>query len=161
MMEPKRLIEEHVQSATICMVTIDVMQWSLKAETLSRQWMDASGCIWFCFFESESGFDGFVDGHMEVFYSNVSRSKFMSLVGFASEIELHDIHDETHPAFPSSKLMGIHIPFKLVKFIPESAFYWDDKKEDMVSLRLRSPHDSKFQFGQDLLPHIRSVGNLN
>jgi hypothetical protein len=136
MEDARRIIDDHIKSATICMVTIDISQWSLKPEALSRQWQDPNGDIWFCFFDNEPEYQSIADGHMEVFYSNVQQSKFMSLVGFASRADSSDAHP-SHPAFPALTMPDIDVPFRLMKFIPDRAFYWDHEKDDMITLRLR------------------------
>jgi hypothetical protein len=145
MEDARRIINDHIQSATICMVTMDISQWSLKPEALSRQWQDPDGNIWFCFFDSESEFQFITDGHMEVFYSNVQQSKFMSLVGFATVADGSDAHP-AHPAFPALSMPDKEIPFRLMKFIPDRAFYWDQEKDDMVTLRLQDEFNSKYRF---------------
>jgi hypothetical protein len=143
----RKIIEDHIQSATICMVTVDIMQWSLKPEDLSRQWVDGEGNVWFTFFDNDVDSKSFTEGHMEVFYSNVTQSKFMSLVGYAVHADHVDRLDETHPAYPAINLNSDNLPFRLLKFIPESAYYWDNQKEDMVSLRLRKLHwDDRYKF---------------
>lgn len=136
MEEARRIIDDHIKSATICMVTLDISQWSLMPEALSRQWQDLNGHIWFCFFKHEPEYQSLAEGHMEVFYSNVQQSKFMSLVGYASMADPDDA-DSSHPAFPAISMPQSEIPFRLMKFIPDRAFYWDHQKDDMITLRLR------------------------
>lgn len=150
MQDARGIVEDHIRSATICMVTIDITQWSLKPEALSRQWQDADGGIWFCFFDHEQGYQSIADGHMEVFYSNVQQSKFMSLVGFASRASISEA-DQSHPAFPALSMPHSEIPFRLMKFIPDRAFYWDNEKDNMITLRLRD------EFNQ--YPRFDSVTN--
>jgi hypothetical protein len=147
MEDARKIIDDHIRSATICMITMDILQWSLKPEALSRQWQDDDGNIWFTFFDNESGIQPVADGHMEAFYSNVQTSKFMSLVGFASRAGASEVH-ATHPAFPALGMPDAEIPFQLVKFIPDRAFYWDSEKDDMISIRLRDDFQHHIRYDE-------------
>src|SRR5690606_22254852 len=112
------------------------IKWALKPESLTNQWMDKDGNIWFWFFDLDENTSLDSNGNMEVFYSNVQQSQFMSLVGQACEASEADKHNQTHPAYISFRHSGIKTPFKMVKFIPHRAFYWNDDIKDMIPLRL-------------------------
>lgn len=127
--EAIKIIRNHVEAATTCMVTVDILNWSLKKEPVENQWIDEVGTIWFSGFSLEDVPPVFVDGNMEVFYSNAQRSQFISIVGLASPATETE-QNATRPG--NLKHSDLHI----VKFIPHSACYWDNDAQNMRSVQL-------------------------
>ncbi|HYF68326.1 MAG TPA: hypothetical protein VD884_09320 [Ohtaekwangia sp.] len=136
------IIQHHIQSATVCLVTFDILRWTMKPASLINQWTDSNGNIWFWFSAINAGQAVYAGANMEVFYSNSARSKFMSLVGYAFHPNEVDRNDQSHPAYASLNTSVVDTPFQLVKFIPSHALYWSDSIKDMVPLKLQKVQSS-------------------
>lgn len=130
------IIQDHIQSATVCLVTFDILKWTMKPASLINQWMDSNGNIWFWFSAMNTVQAVYAGANMEVFYSNGARSKFMSLVGYAFHPNEADCRDQSHPAYTSLRTSVADTPVQLVKFVPSHALYWNDSIKDMVPLKL-------------------------
>lgn len=122
-----------IQNATICMVTNNIHDWPLQVNALQNQFMDEDGNIWFLVFDSgeEAQFLE-ASGSMDVFYSNVKASEFLSLNGEAAVVDEHQILPLNN--FPFHKKGNIETPYRVIRFIPQEAFCWDDQAKDMVPL---------------------------
>jgi hypothetical protein len=132
-----RKIREHIAVATICLTTNNILEWSLRPESLSNQWLDEDGNIWFLY-SSQSRPNEIHDGRMEVFYSNRMKSRFLSMVGeirFESfdGIEVNEFFDEIRTNDSS---------LRVARFTPLEAYYWDEIIMDMVPLTLYSEASS-------------------
>jgi hypothetical protein len=126
-------IKEHISDANICMTTHNILEWSLKSESLNNQWLDEQGNIWFVCFQQIAE-NNSIDGRMEVFYSNRSKSRFLSLVGRLQWASVEDLEDQ--PGFPSARFAHVDGAYKLMKFFPLEAYCWDEVINDMVPLPL-------------------------
>lgn len=125
-----RKIRAHIQDAAICMVTTNVREWSLKQEAPHHQWMDNDGNIWLVLNQEEQEVSLNSYQRMEVFYSNVRQSQFLSLVGVARRC------DQEHLSAIAYRSLPHNGPSRYIRFTPREAFYWDDRVKSMVPLPL-------------------------
>jgi hypothetical protein len=130
-----------ISRATICMMTNNILEWSLQPGSLENQWMDPNGNIWFLGFGNVQESPIAVDGRMELFYSDRSRSRFLSLVGEVRPATFEE--GEMVQGFPflRQQLREVSTPVMLARFSPYEASYWDELTADMVPLDL-SKQDS-------------------
>jgi hypothetical protein len=140
--EALQIIKNHIAGANICMMTNNILDWSLKEESLKNQWLDETGNIWFLYFNNNNApYPLDLDSKMEVFYSNRVKSQFLSLIGQATWVSWSET--ENLKNFPFSKTgTSIETPFRLIRFSTQEAFYWDDIVKEMVpliSLDITSP----------------------
>jgi hypothetical protein len=136
-------IRDHISDASICMITNNILEWSLQPEPLKNQWLDEQGNIWFLCFQPRNESAVLVDGRMEIFYSNRLKSKFLSLVGEITWATFSDVRDVKGFPFAIASTLGSNTPMRLAKFSPDEAFYWDDITKDMVALPLFESAGSK------------------
>jgi hypothetical protein len=127
-------IREHIAVANICMTTNNILEWALQPESLSNQWLDDDGNIWFLY-SSQSRPSELSDGRMEVFYSNRSKSRFLSLVG---EIKFESFDDVANINEFLNEDRGQDPTLRVARFTPFEAYYWDEIMTDMVPLVLYS-----------------------
>jgi hypothetical protein len=112
------------------------LEWPLHNESLNNQWIDNQGNVWFLSFKKDASELTYTNGNMEVFYSNSIKGEFLSLVGVAKYASASDIEDPACPFIKLHQLNNIETPVRLVKFVPQEAYYWDDVVKDMVPLLL-------------------------
>ena len=135
--EALQKIRELISDANICMITNNILEWSLQPESLNNQRLDEYGNIWFMYFNPSNEESVLIDGRMEIFYSNRLKSKFLSLVGEISWAPLSEIEDlAKFPVAEYRKSKGVDTPIRLARFVPIEAYYWDDVVKDMIPLIL-------------------------
>jgi hypothetical protein len=134
--EALELIKGHIKEANICMTTNNILDWPLQRESLNNQWLDPDGNIWILSFPHKGDQAVYVNGKMEIFYSNRVKSTFLSLVGTAHWGSFAEA--ERFDGFPFSRAKEVHIdtPIRLIKFVPTEAYYWDDLTKDMTPIVL-------------------------
>ncbi len=131
-----KTIRDHISDANICMITNNILEWSLQPESLNNQWLDEDGNIWFLYFDPQNANSVLIDGRMEVFYSNRLKSRFLSLAGEISWAVLHDGAETEQFPFAEIGHADISTPMKLARFCPTEAYYWDEIVKEMVPLTL-------------------------
>jgi len=125
-----------IECAEICLITNNILEWPLRNESLRNQWIDNNGNIWFLFLASQT-LPKYTNGNMEVFYSNKSRSQFLSLVGIASLSGMEDLPDPSRLLYRGIDMNSVvDVPLQVVKFSPEEASIWDNGTKDMVPFEL-------------------------
>lgn len=135
--EALQKIRELISDANICMITNNILEWSLQPESLNNQWLDDFGNVWFMYFNPPNEESVLIDGRMEIFYSNRLKSKFLSLVGEISWAPLSEVEDlDRIPFRKFNGPDGVDTPIRLARFTPQEAFSWDDMIKDMVPLAL-------------------------
>jgi hypothetical protein len=117
-------------------MTNNILEWSLQPGSLDNQWMDAEGDIWFLGFGNVQGSPAVADGRMELFYSDRSRSRFLSLVGEVRPATFEEGERLNGFPFVRQHLREISTPMILARFSPNEASYWDEMTADMVPLDL-------------------------
>jgi len=125
-------ITELIKNAKICMLGESFLQWPLHPESINNQSIDDEGNIWIVApsKEGESNID-VEDGNVQLFYANGNRSEFLSLLGSSTTYYARlDNYINQAKNEPSSSVV------KMLKIIPHEAYYWDNKINDMVSIRL-------------------------
>jgi hypothetical protein len=132
--EALQIIQNHISGANICLMTNNILDWSLKEESLKNQWLDETGKIWFLYCNNNNApYPLDLDRKMEVFYSNRVKSQFLSLIGQATWVSWSET--ENLKNFPFTKTgTSIETPFRLIRFSTQEAFYWDDLVNEMVPL---------------------------
>jgi hypothetical protein len=140
--EALEIIREHIQHANICLMTNNILDWPLQPEPLGNQWADNDGNIWFMSFSATSD-RRVLNGTMEVFYSNRTRGRFLSIVGRANSASWAEVEDVEGFPFKSGFTETAETPITLLKFFPEEAFFWDNEINDMVPLLLFDPVNEK------------------
>lgn len=126
-------IRDHINTASICMVSNNVLEWTLSSESLQNQYLDSLGNVWFLCRRDDP--NSTVGGRMEVFYSNRLKGSFLSLVGDVDPFSWEDARSVDGLPF-NEKDTGDHASSYLAKFVPTEAFYWDEKTGDMTPLPL-------------------------
>jgi hypothetical protein len=132
--EALQIITTHISEASICLMTNNILDWPLQSESLNNQWLDGSGNIWFLSFRHDNSSS--LNGKMEVFYSNRSKARFLSLVGVAEEASWSDVMNIAEFPFQRHANHDLQTPAGLVRFFPQEAYFWDDAVKDMVPLML-------------------------
>ena len=135
-MESLLRMKAMIERAEICLITNNILDWPLRNESLRNQWIDNKGNIWFLFVSS-GALPKYTNGNMEVFYSDKTRSQFLSLVGTASISRIADLPDQSrllYQGIDTNKM--VDVPLQVVKFSPKEGHCWDDDLKDMVPFPL-------------------------
>jgi general stress protein 26 len=115
------------------MFTTNVQQWTLNLRSLNAQDVDEEGNIWFITSKDTGVTEAMSDAEVQVFYSNATRSEFLSLIGKATLS--HDpvkIRKLKNPLARMYDDQTSHV--NLVCIQPTEVFYWDARYNEMVAV---------------------------
>lgn len=130
-------MKELVEHTSICLFTTHFSKTPLQTRPMATQEVDDEGNLWF-FSDEESNknFQIAEDSRVQLFYSNPSKSEFMSVYGHAMIIEdRNKIEALWNPMAKAWFKGGKDDPsLSLILVIPDEAYYWDTKNSKMVSM---------------------------
>jgi general stress protein 26 len=135
--EANQKIKELAKKADVCLFTTSLTSLPLTTRPMSTRDVDDDGTIWF-FSRKDSSKNREIaaDNRVQLFYSNLSNSEFISLYGTATIIKDDDKAKELWSAIAKTWFNeGYNDPeLTLLKIEPEEGYYWDTKDGKVISL---------------------------
>lgn len=130
-------IREIAKDANICMFVTDLSNLPLSGRPMATQQVDEDGCIWFMS-DKNSDKNQHIqqDDQVQLFYSHTNNYEYLSVFGRAEIVyDLKKIEELWTQMAKTWFREGKDDPnISLIKVTPEDAYYWDTKKNKMVSL---------------------------
>jgi general stress protein 26 len=135
--EANEKIKELATKADVCLFTTRLDRLPLTTRPMSTRTVDDDGSIWF-FSRKDSNKNREIaeDNRVQLFYSNLSNSEFLSVYGRATILKDDRKAKELWSALAKTWFNdGYDDPeLTLVKIEPEQGYYWDTKDGKVVSL---------------------------
>jgi len=135
--EGLKKIKELAEDISICMMCTNLGTVPFDTRPMGTREMDENGNIWFLSgMESHKNEDILKNNRVQLIYSCPEKSHFLSVFGHAKIIKDREKTEEVWTVFAKAWFQeGKDDPnLTLIKFQPESAYYWDTKHGKMVSL---------------------------
>ena len=130
-------IREIATNANICMFVTNLSNLPLAGRPMATQEVDGDGNIWFMS-NRNSDKNREIDNNekVQLFYSHTSNYEYLSIFGRAEIVnDRSKIEELWTPMAKTWFKDGKDDPnIRLIKVIPEDAYYWDTKNNKMVSL---------------------------
>jgi general stress protein 26 len=130
-------IQELVNAANICMFTTTLSEKPLTTRPMGTMKVDDNGYIWFFSSRhSNKNKEISMDSNVQLFYSNISTSEYLSIYGEAIILDDSNIIDELWNSFVKTWFhQGKKDPdITVIKVRPVETHYWDTKHNKMISL---------------------------
>ena len=130
-------IREIAKNANICMCVTDLSNLPLAGRPMATQEVDREGNIWFMSDRnSDKNKEIEVDNKVQLFYSHTANYEYLSIFGIAEIVnDRSKIEELWTPMAKTWFKEGKDDPnIRLIKVMPEDAYYWDTKNNKMVSL---------------------------
>ena len=137
----------------------ELTKMPLQSRPMSVQEVDDEGNLWFISStNSNKNFEIEKDNHVQLFFSNVSTSQYLSLYGYATIYKDQQKIDELWTPIAKAWFEeGKTDPkVSIIKVTPSDAYYWDTKDGKIVTLLKMA---SAAVFGNQ--PDIGVEGKLN
>ena len=135
--EANTKIKELAENADICLFTTTLTKLPLTTRPMSTRSVDDDGSIWFFSRrDSNKNREIAIDNRVQLFYSNFSRSEYLSLYGKATILSDKHKAKELWSAIAKTWFnKGYDDPdLTLIKIEPEDGYYWDTKDGKVISL---------------------------
>ena len=135
--EANAKIKELAENADICLFTTTLTKLPLTTRPMSTRSVDDDGSIWFFSRrDSNKNREIAIDNRVQLFYSNFSRSEYLSLYGKATILSDKHKAKELWSAIAKTWFnKGYDDPdLTLIKIEPEDGYYWDTKDGKVISL---------------------------
>jgi len=135
--DAKEKIKELAKKADICLFTTNLATLPLTTRPMSTRDVDEEGCIWFFSRkDSKKNQELSADNRVQLFYSNISSSEYMTLYGRVTILKDDTKAKELWSALAKTWFNeGYDDPeLTLLKMEPEDGYYWDTKDGKVVSL---------------------------
>ncbi len=129
-------IKELVDDTRICMFTTRLDHLPLQSRPMSTLEVDAEGNLWFFSDDvSNKNLEIEHDSRVQLFYSNPSKTEFMTIFGHAMVSKDRKRIDELwHPMAKAWFTDKDDPALALIMVMPSDAYYWDTKHNKLVSL---------------------------
>ncbi len=130
-------LQHLIKSQNICLFATNLNEQPLSIRPMGTQDVDDDGRIWFLSRkDSEKNLDIEHNDRVQLFYSNISSSEYLSIYGEAEIYTDRDkIEDHWSPIakawFKDGKKDS---DVSLIAVIPLDAYYWDTKNNRMITL---------------------------
>lgn len=126
-----------VKAADICMFATNLSSYPVSVRPMSTQDVDDEGMLWF-FSQASSNKNAELqaDNRVQLFYSNMGSSEYLSISGTATILQDAQKAKELWSVWVKTWFTeGPNDPdLTLIKVQPEEGYYWDTKNNKMVSL---------------------------
>jgi len=135
--EANAKIKELAENADVCLFTTTLTKLPLTTRPMSTRSVDDDGSIWFFSRrDSNKNREIAIDNRVQLFYSNFSRSEYLSLYGKATILSDKHKAKELWSAIAKTWFnKGYDDPdLTLIKIEPEDGYYWDTKDGKVISL---------------------------
>lgn len=130
-------LRELVKSADICMFATNLGGQPISARPMSTQNADDEGALWF-FSQASSNKNAeiAIDNRVQLFYSNIGSSEYLSVSGNATILKDEQKAKELWTVWVKTWFTeGPDDPeLTIIKVEPEEVYYWDTKHHKMVSM---------------------------
>ncbi|HEY0655677.1 MAG TPA: pyridoxamine 5'-phosphate oxidase family protein [Chryseosolibacter sp.] len=130
-------IKELVDHTKVCFFTTHLDETPLPTRPMHTQQVDDEGTFWFFSdAESEKNFEIKNDSRVQLLYANPDKAEFMSVYGHAmvsrDRARIEELWSSMAKAWFKN---GKDDPsLSVIQVIPDEAYYWDTKRNKMVSL---------------------------
>ncbi|MEO6730168.1 MAG: pyridoxamine 5'-phosphate oxidase family protein [Ferruginibacter sp.] len=130
-------LKKLVKAADICMFATNLSSYPLSVRPMSTQDADDEGTLWFfSLASSNKNAELNADNRVQLFYSNMGSSEYLSVSGNAAILRDAQKAKELWSVWVKTWFTeGPDDPeLTIIKVEPEQAYYWDTKNNKMVSL---------------------------
>jgi general stress protein 26 len=130
-------LKEIAEDVKVCMFCTDLTTLPIHSRPMSVQEVDEQGNLWFMSSKkSNKNFEIAADKRVQLFFSKMSDSHFLSVYGTASIYRDRDkIAELWTPVANAWVKDGKDDPdLTVIKVTPSAAYYWDEKDGRLVSL---------------------------
>lgn len=126
-----------VKHTRVCLFATFLTEIPIQVRPMSTQEVDDEGNFWFLSSEtSNKNFEIGEDSRVQLFYSNNTKSEYLTVLGHAEVLrDRKTIEEMWNPIAKAWFQEGKNDPdLTVIKVAPADAYYWDTKNSKMVSL---------------------------
>ncbi len=130
-------IKDLAEDAKICMFNTNLSNVPFYTRPMALQEVDKDGCIWFFSGAgSDKNAEVKADERVQLTFMNNGSSEYLSLLGKASIIiDKAKFEELWTPVAKTWFNKGVDDPnLTLIKFVPDSGYYWDTKNNKIIAL---------------------------